>query len=121
MQINTLAKYRQIALDVVPNSLPIPEYSGTIHHIGELWCICCPPSKIMTNRRVQSAETFSEQTVRATISFPELQYMELERIAHEQRVSLAWVVRDAVQEYLNTRWPLLEVESERQKIETKKQ
>jgi len=46
--------------------------------------------------------------VRASVSFPEDQYAELERIALEQRVSLAWVVRDAVQSYLVTRWPLLE-------------
>ncbi len=46
--------------------------------------------------------------MRATVSFPEDQYIELERIAQKQRVSLAWVVRDAVQSYLATRWPLLE-------------
>ena len=33
---------------------------------------------------------------------------ELERIALDQRVLLAWVVREAVQSYLVTRWPLLE-------------
>ena len=31
----------------------------------------------------------------------------LERIAAEHRVSLAWVVRDAVDGYLKARWPLL--------------
>jgi len=41
--------------------------------------------------------------VRASVSFPEDQYVELERIALDQRVSLAWVVRDAVQSYLVTR------------------
>jgi metal-responsive CopG/Arc/MetJ family transcriptional regulator len=46
--------------------------------------------------------------VRASVSFPEDQYVELERIAQSQRVSLAWVVREAVQSYLVTRWPLLE-------------
>jgi len=45
--------------------------------------------------------------VRASVSFPEDQYAELERIALDQRVSLAWVVREAVQSYLATRWPLL--------------
>ena len=37
-----------------------------------------------------------ERTVRASISFPEEQYQVLERIAAENKVSLAWVVRDAV-------------------------
>ena len=46
--------------------------------------------------------------MRASVSFPEDQYAELERIAQEQRVSLAWVVREAVQTYLVKRWPLLE-------------
>ena len=62
----------------------------------------------MANRRVQSYTAPSERTVRASVSFPEDQYAELERIALEQRVSLAWVVRDAVQSYLVTRWPLFE-------------
>lgn len=57
----------------------------------------------MANRRLQSATALSEQTVRATISFPELEYSELERIAQDQRVSLAWVVREAVEQYLSKR------------------
>ncbi|MBO7411127.1 MAG: ribbon-helix-helix protein, CopG family [Ottowia sp.] len=61
----------------------------------------------MANRRVQSYTTPAERTVRASVSFPEDQYAELERIAQEQRVSLAWVVREAVQSYLVQRWPLL--------------
>lgn len=54
----------------------------------------------MANRRVLSYITPAEHTVRASVSFPEDQYAELERIALDQRVSLAWVVRDAVQAYL---------------------
>lgn len=48
-----------------------------------------------------------ERTVRASISFPEAQYQVLERIAAENKVSLAWVVRDAIDGYLKARWPLL--------------
>jgi len=65
----------------------------------------------MANRRVQSYTAPAERTVRASVSFPEDQYAELERIAQEQRVSLAWVVREAVQTYLVQRWPLLEGEA----------
>ena len=67
----------------------------------------------MTNRPSQSTNA-SEQTIRASISFPELQYLELERIARSQRVSLAWVVRDAVEEYLKNRWPLFETAKNQQ-------
>lgn len=48
-----------------------------------------------------------DRSVRASISFPEEQYSVLEKIAAENRVSLAWVVRDAVDDYLKARWPLL--------------
>lgn len=66
----------------------------------------------MANRRVQagSRNAAEGRTVRASVSFPEDQYAELERIARSKRVSLAWVVREAVCEYLDSRWPLLEGE-----------
>jgi hypothetical protein len=48
-----------------------------------------------------------DRTVRASISFPEEQYQVLEMIATENKVSLAWVVRDAIDGYLKSRWPLL--------------
>ncbi len=48
-----------------------------------------------------------ERTVRASVSFPEGQYQVLERIAAENKVSLAWVVRDAIDSYLKSKWPLL--------------
>ena len=49
----------------------------------------------------------SERTVRASISFPEQQYQVLEKIAAENKVSLAWVVRDAINIYLKTKRTLL--------------
>lgn len=54
-----------------------------------------------------NAKTASDRTVRASISFPEQHYMVLEQIAAEHRVSLAWVVREAVDSYLKSKWPLL--------------
>ena len=38
--------------------------------------------------------------VRSSISFPQDIYTGLEKIAYEKKVSLAWVVRDAVEIYL---------------------
>lgn len=40
------------------------------------------------------------ETVRASISFPAGDYAELERLAATKKVSLAWVVRQAIEEYL---------------------
>jgi hypothetical protein len=48
----------------------------------------------------------STKPVRATISFPPNVYTTLEDIAKEKKVSLAWVVREAVDGYLDEKWPL---------------
>ena len=45
-------------------------------------------------------------SVRATISFPSDIYQTLEDIAREKKVSLAWVVRDAAEQYIAEKWPL---------------
>lgn len=49
----------------------------------------------------------STAPVRATISFPPEIYKTLEEIAKQKKVSLAWVVRDAAEQYLAGKWPLL--------------
>lgn len=61
----------------------------------------------MSIQRKRQDASIQERSVRASISFPEEQYSVLEKIAAEHRVSLAWVVRDAVDGYLKARWPLL--------------
>jgi predicted DNA-binding protein len=45
-------------------------------------------------------------TVRATISFPSEIYQTLEDIARQKKVSLAWVVREASEQYIADKWPL---------------
>lgn len=45
-------------------------------------------------------------TVRATISFPSEIYQTLEDIARRKKVSLAWVVREASEQYIGDKWPL---------------
>ncbi|MGD0910208.1 MAG: CopG family transcriptional regulator [Candidatus Acidiferrales bacterium] len=40
--------------------------------------------------------------VRASISFPPHLYKSLEEIAQQKKVSLAWVVRDAVEKYVSS-------------------
>lgn len=43
---------------------------------------------------------------RASVTFPADIYAELERIAEEKKVSVAWVVRDAVEKYVEAQYPL---------------
>jgi metal-responsive CopG/Arc/MetJ family transcriptional regulator len=43
---------------------------------------------------------------RASVSFPASLYAEVERIAEEKKVSVAWVVRDAVEKYVAEQHPL---------------
>lgn len=54
-----------------------------------------------TKHQVQSKEA-----TRASVSFPADLYAELERIAEEKKVSVAWVVRDAVEKYVEAQYPL---------------
>lgn len=51
--------------------------------------------------------TGDTESIRATVSFPKEHYEMLERIARKKKVSLAWVVRDAVETYLKDQWPLV--------------
>ena len=54
----------------------------------------------------QRSEVSAEGSVRATISFPPDIYQTLEGIARQKKVSLAWVVREAVEQYVTDKWPL---------------
>ena len=51
--------------------------------------------------------TAAKDTVRTSVSLPREDYNILESLAEENRVSVAWVVRDAVSHYIEDRWPLL--------------
>jgi len=44
--------------------------------------------------------------IRASISFPADVYETLETIAKQKKVSLAWVVREAAENYIADKWPL---------------
>lgn len=43
--------------------------------------------------------------VRASITFESEQYSQIQQVAHEKRVSVAWVVRDAILKYLRAESP----------------
>ena len=74
-------------------------------------CIALPPSEKVRHVKVKQGEgkkmkAQSPSAVRASISFPPDVYETLEVIAKEKRVSLAWVVRDAAEQYIGEKWPL---------------
>lgn len=48
----------------------------------------------------QSMKSEGAGSVRASISFPTDIYKLLEQLAKQKKVSLAWVVRDAVEQYV---------------------
>ena len=48
----------------------------------------------------------STSAVRASISFPSDIYETLDIIAKQKKVSLAWVVREAAEQYIGEKWPL---------------
>lgn len=45
-------------------------------------------------------------TVRTSVTVSESDYREIERIAERKKVSVAWVMRDAVQQYLTREFPM---------------
>lgn len=60
----------------------------------------------MTNQRAPAKDG-----TRASVSFPAGLYAELERIAVDRKVSVAWVVRDAVEKYVEAQYPLFAASS----------
>lgn len=58
-------------------------------------------------RKAKKLKTESTASVRASVSFPPELYQTLEEIAKQKKVSLAWVVRDAAEQYVAGKWPLL--------------
>jgi len=57
----------------------------------------------------QTKESMSRSTpcsLRASVSFPPETYRTIEDIAKQNKVSVAWVIRDAVEEYVSDQWPL---------------
>jgi hypothetical protein len=60
----------------------------------------------MTTRRKKKV-AISKAMVRISVGFAPDLYRTLEQIAHHQKVSVGWVVRDAAEKYVDDRWPLL--------------
>jgi metal-responsive CopG/Arc/MetJ family transcriptional regulator len=59
-------------------------------------------------RKAASSKQKRPRSRRTSISLPSEVYDTVERMAARQKVSFAWLVRDAVEKYVAERWPLLE-------------
>jgi Ribbon-helix-helix protein, copG family len=57
-------------------------------------------------KRKEKPVSVVDLSIRATISFPSDLYRTLEGIARQKKVSLAWVVREAAEQYIADKWPL---------------
>ena len=57
----------------------------------------------MMQKQVSRDIDNNNSVVRASVSFPQTDYSKLEKLANMKRVSVAWVVREAVIEYLSTK------------------
>jgi hypothetical protein len=56
----------------------------------------------MAQRPIATYSGENDGVIRASVSFPQKDYSELEKIASHKKVSVAWVVREAVTDYLYT-------------------
>jgi predicted DNA-binding protein len=57
-------------------------------------------------KREQSKRKSGAQP-RASITFPPEVYKTIEDLAKRKKVSIAWIVREAVEKYVADQWPLL--------------
>ena len=61
----------------------------------------------MADSQKKQAVPRPSKTVRQSVSFPIELHETLEKLAQDKKVSVAWVVRDAVERYVDEQWPLL--------------
>lgn len=75
---------------------------------GEIYTLTSEIPDVRRGAKGKQKPTPAESSsVRATISFPPDTYQTLENIARQKKVSLAWVVREAAEQYIADKWPLL--------------
>ncbi|CAJ2744654.1 Ribbon-helix-helix protein, copG family [Burkholderia pseudomallei] len=58
-------------------------------------------------KRQSSEVSETPAKTRMSVSLPPSLHAELERIARDKKVSLAWVMREAAEKYVADQWPLL--------------
>lgn len=60
----------------------------------------------MATKKSGSSKARDHAMPRASVSFPPEVYKTLEVLAKKKKVSIAWVVREAVEKYVADQWPL---------------
>ena len=60
----------------------------------------------MTTRKQDEGKSRGGAQPRASITFPPELYKTIEDLAKKKKVSIAWVVREAVEKYVADQWPL---------------
>lgn len=65
----------------------------------------------MPNSKRPAPPKVRRKNTRASVTFPPELYSTLERIAKGKKVSVAWIVRDAAEKYVNDQWPLFNRET----------
>lgn len=71
-----------------------------------LWCNMMQSVETDMGPRIPDKKETDTKT-RMSVSLPAALHMELERIARDKKVSLAWVMREAAEKYVADQWPLL--------------
>jgi Ribbon-helix-helix protein, copG family len=59
-----------------------------------------------TASKKRGAKATRNTQPRASITFPPEMYKTIEELAKRKKVSIAWVVREAVEKYVADQWPL---------------
>ncbi len=70
-------------------------------------------TKMVKSQKRKKPAILDVGAVRSTISFPSDMYQTLEEVARKKKVSLAWVVREAAEQYIADKWPLFAAEERR--------
>lgn len=63
------------------------------------------------NRKTAHASKPAPQNVRATVTLRAELYKTLEALARQKKVSTAWVLREAAEQYAAEQWPLFQRET----------
>jgi predicted DNA-binding protein len=61
----------------------------------------------MASRKEPKGKSRNNKMPRTSVSFPPEVYKTLEDLAKKKKVSMGWVVREAVDKYISDQWPLL--------------
>ena len=81
-----------------------------VHHNAVKCCIL--PILASMVRKAKPARRISARSTRVSVSLSIAHHHMLGQIAEQKKVSVAWVVRDAIDKYVSDQWPLLEQRQE---------